>query len=68
MTWKHSYGKPDYYQFKNDMLNGYGIETYGDGRVYRGEFKDNSRDGYGLMKYKNNDEYDGQCKFRERHG
>jgi hypothetical protein len=28
MTWKHSYGKPDYNQFKNDMRNGYGIETY----------------------------------------
>jgi hypothetical protein len=50
------------------MLNGYGISTYGDGRVYRGEFKDNYMNGYGLMRYQNNDEYDGQWKNDQKHG
>jgi hypothetical protein len=56
----------NYLQFKNNLLDGYGILTYK--VLYHGEFKGNLFDGYGLMKYANKDEYNGQWKSNKRHG
>ena len=44
----------------NGILKGYGIETFPDGGVYRGQFEDSDPQGYGHMRYADNNEYDGQ--------
>ena len=68
MTAKFSNGRVNYCQFKNGKQDGYGIQTYNYGNVYRGEFKNNQNVGYGLMTYEKNDEYDGQWKSNMKHG
>ncbi len=57
----------NYYLYENGRRKGYRIQTWSDGRVYRGEFNKYLH-GYGLMIYANNDEYDGGWKFGKRHG
>jgi hypothetical protein len=67
MTCKYFDGTVYYNQYKDSLLNGYGIDrnVY---RLYRGELIGGWRKGYGLMKYENSDEYDGQWEEDRRHG
>ena len=40
--------------------HGYGVLTYDDGTVHRGEFKNGKIDGYGEIKWADGDTYKGQ--------
>jgi hypothetical protein len=50
-------GVVNYYQVKNDKVNGYAIVTFNCGSIYYGEFRNSKIEGFG--NFHDDDEYDG---------
>ena len=55
-------------EFKNGKLEGKGIMTYTNGRVYEGEFKNNAPDGLAVESYENGDKYIGKFVSGSKNG
>ncbi len=69
MEWKD--GSKYVGQWRNDMKNGSGIETFEAGvtyEKYEGRFTDNLFDGYGILYWKNGEKYDGCFERGSPHG
>ncbi len=60
------------YQYDGDLVNGlpdgYGIQTYPDGKKYEGFFRLGKRDGKGIMNWPGGEMYDGEWKNDRRDG
>ncbi len=50
------------------VVNGYGKETYPDGKQYEGEFVNGLPEGKGTMKWPDGERYEGQWKNGQRNG
>ena len=55
-------------EWKNDLRNGKGVETWKDGERFVGNFKNDKREGYGIYYYSNGDIYEGNYKNGKTEG
>ena len=55
-------------EFKDDMRDGQGINTWANGERYEGQFKEDMRHGYGVADWANGERYEGEFKKNQRHG
>ena len=55
-------------EWKNDLRNGKGVETWNDGERFVGNFKNDKREGYGIYYYSNGDIYEGNYKNGKTEG
>lgn len=60
----------EYYEgeWKNDMMNGYGIYHYSNGDVYEGDWVNNMQNGYGKYFFTDGNRYEGDWKDHKMHG
>merc|ERR1712061_137783 len=49
-------------------MNGSGLFTWKDGRVYEGEYKEDKKDGHGVFKWLDGSHYAGQWRDGKQHG
>jgi len=47
-------------QWKDDLQDGIGIETWADGSQYEGQYKDTKKSGKGIYTWSDGSKYDGQ--------
>jgi hypothetical protein len=43
----------------NNDINGQGVYTWADGRMYKGEYKNDKKDGYGIYRWADGRTYEG---------
>ena len=55
-------------EWKNDLRNGKGVETWNDGERFVGNFKNDKREGYGIYYHSNGDIYEGNYKNGKTEG
>jgi len=55
-------------EFRNGLMEGWGIYTYANGNRYEGEFRNDMLNGRGIMVYANGDRYEGDFRDDMRHG
>ena len=55
-------------EWKNDLRNGKGVETWNDGERFVGNFKNDKREGYGIYYFSNGDIYEGNWKNGKKEG
>ena len=55
-------------EWKNDLRNGKGVETWNDGERFVGNFKNDKREGYGIYYFSNGDIYEGNYKNGKTEG
>lgn len=49
-------------------MDGYGIYTWRDGRVYKGEYRDDKKHGFGIYKWADGREYAGNWYRGKQYG
>ena len=54
--------------WKCNKMEGHGLFTWPDGRIYQGEYKDDKKDGYGLFEWSDGKKYKGYWKNGKQDG